>query len=151
MLTNGLLLLIPSLVRNGNKDSRNMPRLDGLLMGFGAALSVIPGFSQVGASVSIGIARGVDRKYALKLSYLLLIPGLMIHMLFDLIALFAVGLPAFSTVGMIALVVGGIFAYIGSQIGYRVMHFLSFSTNFSRFSYYCFGVGLFTFVLFLTI
>lgn len=151
LIANGILLLIPSLVRNGNKDSRNMPRLDGILMGLGAGLSVIPGFSQVGATVSVGISRGVDRKYALKFAYLLLIPGILIHILFDLIAIAAGSAVVFSGLGFAVALVGGIACFLGCLIGYRLMNFLAFSTNFSAFSYYCFGVGLFCFVLFLTI
>lgn len=146
-IANGILLLIPSFVRSGNKDSRNMPRLDGLMMGLGAGLSVIPGFSQVGACVSFGCARGVDKQYALKFTYLLLIPGLLIHIIFDIIAIVSAG-AAFS---FVFALISGIACYIGSYLGYKLMKFLAFSTNFSAFSYYCFGVGLFSFVLFLTI
>lgn len=151
VLANGILLLIPSLVRNGNKDSRNMPRLDGMLMGLGAGLSVIPGISQVGATVSIGISRGVDRRYALKFAYLLLIPGMLIQIVFDVIALAVGGAIAFTGLGLAVAFAGGIGCFLGCLIGYKLMNFLAFSTNFSAFSYYCFGVGLFSFVLFLTI
>lgn len=147
---NGVLLLIPSFVRNGNKDSRNMPRLDGLLMGLGAGLSVIPGISQVGASVSLGIARGVDKKYALKFAYLLLIPGLLLHIIFDIIAVVTDG-AVLAGIGIGVVIASAAASYIGSYLGYKFMNFLAFSTNFSAFGYYCFGVGLFSFVLFLTI
>ena len=151
LLGNGILLLIPSLVRNGNKDSRNMPRLDGILMGLGAGLSVIPGFSQLGATVSIGISRGVDRKFALSFAYLLLIRGMIIHIIFDLLAIAAGSAVAFSAIGLASAAAGGIACFFGCIMGYRLMNSLSFSTNFSGFSYYCFGAGLFCFVLFLTI
>lgn len=151
MIANGVLLLIPSLVRNGNKDPRNMPRLDGILMGLGSGLSVIPGFSQLGATVSIGICRGVDRKFALKFAYLLMIPGLLIHILFDLIAIITGGAALFTGLGLAAALIGGVFCFIGCTIAFRIMDFLSFATNFSGFSYYCFGVGLFSFILFLTV
>lgn len=150
LVINGIALLIPSLVRNGNKDSRNMPRLDGILMGLGAALSVIPGISQVGATLSVGISRGVDRKFALKFAYLLLIPGIMLHILFDILAIVG-GTVVLSGMGLAVACAGGVACFIGCSISYRIMHFLSFSTNFSAFSYYCFGAGLFSFILFLTI
>lgn len=150
LIINGVALLIPSLVRNGNKDSRNMPRLDGILMGLSAAFSVIPGISQVGAALSVGISRGVDRRYALKFAYLLLIPGIIIHILFDIVAIIS-GTVVLSGIGLAVACAGGIACFIGCVIGYRLMNFLSYSTNFSAFSYYCFGAGLFSFILFLTI
>lgn len=146
----GVLLLIPSLVRNGNKDSRNMLRLDSLLMGLAAGLSVIPGFSVVGGVLAAGISRGVDRGYALKFAWLLAIPGLILHIVFDILSIIGGG-AAVSAVGIAGLAAGGIVCFIGSMMGYLVMNSLVRSTNFSPFSYYCFGVGLFAFVLFLTI
>lgn len=151
VLGNGILLLIPSLVRNGNKDQRNMPRLDGMLMGAGAALSVIPGFSQLGCSVAAGISRGVDRKFALRFAYLLMIPGTAMQVLFDIITIFLGGAALFSPMGMLGALVGGVCCYFAAVAANRIMHFLSFNSNFSAFSYYCFGVGLFSFVLFLTV
>lgn len=151
VLANGVLLLVPSLVRNGNKDQRNMPRLDGMMMGSGAALSAIPGFSMLGCTLAAGISRGVDRKFALRYAYLLMIPGMGIRILFDLLAVFTGGAALFSPMGMLAALIGGVLCYLGAIAASRIMQFLSFSSNFSAFSYYCFGVGLFSFVLFLTV
>ena len=148
---NGVLLLIPSLVRNGNKDQHNMPRLDGFMMGLGAALSAIPGFSMLGCTLSTGISRGVDRKFALRFAYLLMIPSMAIQIVFDLLAIFTGGAALFSAVGLLAALIGGVCCYFGALAANRMMQFLSFSSNFSPFSYYCFGVGLFSFVLFLTV
>ena len=151
LIGNGVILLIPSLVANGNKDPRNMPRLDGMLMGLGAGLSVIPGFSQMAGTLGFGISRGVDRKFALKFACLLLIPGLIAHLVFDGIALFTAGGIVLSVMGVAAAVVCGTSCFVGCVLGFRLMNFLAFSTNFSGFSYYCFGAGLFSFVLFLMI
>ena len=151
LVANGVILLRPSLVANGNKDPRNMPRLDGMIMGLGAALSVIPGFSQMGGTLGFGISRGVDRKFALKFACLLLIPGLLVHIIFDLVALFAAGGLALSVTGVLHALVCMVSCFAGCVLGYRLMNFLVFSTNFSAFSYYCFGAGLFSFILFLMI
>lgn len=151
VLANGVILLVPSLVRNGNKDPRNMPRLDGILMGVGAGLSVIPGFSQLGTTVGIGISRGVDRKFALKFAYLLMIPGMIAHIVFDVIAIVTGGAALFTGAGLVIALIGGVFCFLGCRIAHNVMQFMSYATNFSGFSYYCFGVGLFAFVLFLTV
>lgn len=151
LLANGVILLYPSLVPNGNKDPRNMPRLDGMLMGLGAGLSVIPGFSQMGCTLGFGISRGVDRKFALKFACLLLIPGLVLHLVFDCIAIFTAGGIALSLMGVLTAAICGAGCFAGAVLGYRLMNFLVFGTNFSTFSYYCFGAGLFSFILFLMI
>jgi len=151
VLANGVLLLIPSLVRNGNKDQYNMPRLDGILMGLSAGLSAVPGFSQLGCTLAVGISRGVDRKFALRFAYLLMIPGLLLQVFFDLIAIFTGGAALFTPIGLLGAIIGGVSCYFGGLAANRIMHFLSFNSNFSAFSYYCFGVGLFSFVLFLIV
>lgn len=147
---NGLLLLIPRLVRSGNKDSRNMPRIDGILMGLGAGLSVIPGVSQVGASVSLGAARGVERGFALRFAYILMIPGLVMDLIFDVIRIAAAGM-ALSGAGLAIALAGAVFAGIGSWLAQRFMKFLSFQAGFSGFAYYCWGAGLLCMILFLTV
>ena len=150
LVLNGILVLLPRLLRSANKDSRNMPRSDSFVMGLAAALSVIPGFSLVGCTTAAGISRGVDRKYALKFAYLLLIPGLVLHIIFDVAALF-LGSAVIGSVGIAAALIGGIAAFAGVVIAYRITNFLIYGSNLSPFSYYCFGAGLFAFLLFLMI
>lgn len=147
---NGVIVLLPALVRNGNKDQRNMSRLDALMMGLGAALSAIPGFSMLGCALAVGISRGVDRKFALRFAWLLMLPGLVMELIFDVLRIIGSGL-VFSPLGLLGALLGGIFCYGGAIAAHRSMDFLSFSSNFSAFSYYCFGVGLFSFLLFLTV
>lgn len=147
---NGVIVLLPALVRNGNKDQRNMSRLDALLMGLGAALSAIPGFSMLGCALALGIRRGVDRKFALRFAWLLMLPGLVMELIFDVLRIVGSGL-IFSPLGLLGALLGGVFCYAGATAAHRSMDFLSFSSNFSAFSYYCFGVGLFSFLLFLIV
>ncbi len=150
LLLNGVLLILPSLTRNGNKDSRNMPRLDGFLMGLGAGLSVLPGISAIGACASIGIARGVDRRFALHFSYLMLIRVLLVDMIFDVIAI-AMGGVIFSVWGLVFAALGAILAGLGAALAIKVMNFMASGNGFSGFAYYSWGVGLFCFILFLTV
>lgn len=148
---NGLILFVPNLLPSGNKDSRNMARIDGFLMGLAAAISVIPGFSLVGAAVAVGLIRGVDRKYALRFAYLLLIPGLVMDLIFDILAIAAAGNVVFAPAVLVIYLLGAAAAAIGSRIGVRLMGSLSEHGGFSGFSYYCWGAGLFCFTLFLLI
>lgn len=151
LIVNGFLLLIPSLVRSGNMESRNMPRMNGVLMGFGGGLSVIPGISPVGGAVSLGQWRGVERKYALKFAYILLIPGLGIQILFDVFSIFMGGAAAFSGTGLLCAVIGSAAAGFSCNLGLKLMHYLAQRIDFSCFAYYSWGTALLCFVLFLMI
>lgn len=150
LLLNGILLILPALTRTGNKDSRNMPRLDGFLMGLGAGLSVLPGVSAIGACASIGMARGVDRKFALRFSYLMLIRVLIVDIVFDSIAIAVSGV-AFTTMGLLFAALGAVLAGLGAALAIKLMNFMASANGFSGFAYYSWGIGLFCFILFLTV
>lgn len=151
LILNGILLLSPSLVRTGNMNSRNMPRIYGVLMGLGGGLGVVPGISPVAGAMSLGHWRGVDRQYGLRFAHLLLIPGLAIRMVFDLIGIFMGGAAAFSGVGFLAAVAGAVAAGIACNLALKLMNFLSQHGGFSGFAYYSWGTALLCFVLYLMI
>lgn len=151
LTVNGLLLLIPGLVRSGNMNSRNMPKMNGFLMGLGAGLGVVPGVSPVGGAMSLGQWRGVDRRYALKFAYLLMIPGLGIQILFDLISIVLGGAAAFSGMGLLCALAGAIAAGIACNLGLKLMNRIGEVAGFTGFAYYSWGMALLCFVLFLMI
>lgn len=148
LIVNGVLLYVPRLLPAGNKDPRNMARLDGMLMGLGAGLSVVPGISMIGASVSLGLARGVDRRQALRLSMLLMMAGLAVEAVFDVIALTGSAV-TFSGMGLVIALLGAVLAGFGARIGIRSMEFLAFKAGFSGFAYYCWGMALICVFLYL--
>ena len=151
LIVNGSLLLIPGLVRSGNMDSRNMPKMNGFLMGVGAGLGVVPGISPVGGALSLGLWQGVDRRYGLKFAHILLIPALGVEMIFDVISMIMGGAAAFSGMGLLIAIAGAIAAGIGCHFGLKLMHFLAQKTGFTLFAYYSWGAALLCFVLFLMI
>ena len=151
LTVNALLLLIPAFVRSGNMDSRNMPRMNGLLMGFGAGLGVVPGISPVAGAVSLGRWQGVDRNYALEFAYILLIPLTAIRMVFDLISIFTGGAASFSGLGLLFALAGAAAAGLGCHLGLKLMKLLSQHSSLTGFAYYSLGTALLCFVLFLMI
>lgn len=151
LILNGLLLLVPGLVRSGNMDSRNMPRMNGVLMGIGCGMGVLPGISPLGATLSLGLWRGVDRAYALRFSYILLIPGLGMQILFDVLRIFTGGAAAFSGPGLLSALIGATAAGISASWGIRIMNSLAQRTGFAGFAYYSWGAALLCFSLFLMI
>lgn len=148
MLVGGVLLWLPNVVRSGNKDSRNMSRLDGFLMALGGALSLIPGISCLGAAYSAGVARGVERKYALRFSWLLLIAALGVRIVLDLLSVIGGG-AALSTYAVLIAVCGAVSTAFGSWCGIRLCQSMVKARGLSGFAYYCWGFSLLCFVLFL--
>ncbi len=61
----------------GNRDESSMTWKDSLIIGSGQVLSLLPGVSRSGATISAGLFRGFDRVAATKLSFFLGIPALL--------------------------------------------------------------------------
>jgi len=60
----------------GSKDSGGITWLDAALVGIAQGLAVIPGVSRSGASISSGLARGMDRATAFRYSFLASLPAI---------------------------------------------------------------------------
>ena len=90
-LVNALILFLADHMPRGNRDSVTMSALDGIVMGFAGALSVLPGISRTGCVASYVIARGTDDDNAANWSVLLGIPALIFAAIFDLASFVAYG------------------------------------------------------------
>ena len=151
LVLSGALLLLPAIYRSGNMDARNMPKGNGLLMGVGGGMGVLPGFSPVAGALSLGQWSGVDRRFALKFAHILLIPALGIQMVFDLIDIFMGGAAAFSGFGLLTALTGAVAAGVGCHYGLKLVEDLARTRGFTVFAYYSWGMALLCFVLFLMI
>jgi undecaprenyl-diphosphatase len=60
-----------------DREERALTVTDGLVMGLGQCLALVPGVSRSGATISTGLLRGLDRVAATRLSFLLGIPALL--------------------------------------------------------------------------
>lgn len=147
LFVNGVILYIPQFLPSSNRDSRTLSRVDGLLMGLGGALSVLPGISGIGTSVSIGSVRGADRTYALNLSLLMSCVICICLIAYDVSAIISYGLDTVAFLDVIKYVFSSFAAFVGAILGIRIMRIMANNSGFYAFSYYCWGLALFTFIL----
>lgn len=144
LFVNGLILYIPQFLPSGNRDSRTLSRVEGLLMGLGGTISVVPGISAVGTMISVGSVCGVERTYCLDLA---LMTNLFLNAgftVFDVMAIADKGLGNLSAVILVRYLVAALAAFLGASLGIRVLRRLS---GYAGFGFYCFGMALFIFVL----
>lgn len=147
LFVNGLILYIPQFLPGSNKDSRSLSRVEGILMGLGGGLSVLPGMSAMGVSVSVGSVCGVERGYAVNMSLLM---SLGIHVgliVFDIMALISGGIGGLTLMGVLQCIVSAAAAFGGVTLGVKLMRSLAQNGGFALFGYYCWGLALFTFIL----
>ncbi|WP_347350134.1 undecaprenyl-diphosphate phosphatase [Intrasporangium sp.] len=65
------------------RGEHSVTPLDGLVIGLVQCFSLVPGVSRSGATISAGLARGIDRVTATRLSFFLAIPALTAAGLFE--------------------------------------------------------------------
>ena len=152
MILCGVILHIPTHMRSANKDGRHLGKRDGVLMGLGYALSAIPGVSGVGAAVSMGLIRGADRRYAVRLAWMLLCGGLLASIGIDVLSIVGAGLK-FDLNLILNALIAGISAAVGTALAVRLMFALirRGGIGISGFRYYNWGLALLCLALFLLV
>ena len=148
-IVNGIIVVVPEYIRQGNKDGRFMSGMDSFLIGAFGALSVIPGISRVATINLYSMLRGVSRSNALNWALLMSVPALAVFLVFDIIHLFIIPLGTITFITILYYLVSAIAAYFGAYLGIHIMRYLSVHTGFAGFAYYSWGAAMFSFVLFL--
>ncbi len=145
---NGVLLFIMGNVRQGNKASRHMTRLDTISIATLGTASAVPGISLVGTVASTAILRGMQRQTALSLALLICVPVMLVRIVVDLI-LVLLGGTSLTLLGFFCCVGGALLSYSGGLISIRFVRFAVNRSGLAGFSYYAWGAALLTFILFL--
>lgn len=147
---NGIMVYIPEHLPQSNKEASQMSALDSLLIGLSAALSIFPGMSGTGCSLSCAVIRGADRQKALNWVLILSIPAILILLVFDFISLFSVGLGAVTFQSILGYILSAIAAFAAACGGISIIQFITMRSGISPFGYYCWGMSLLSFILYLT-
>ncbi len=149
LLLNAMILLFAEHIQHGNRDSRTMTGLDGIVMGILGALSSFPGISRTGIISAYATARGADNQNAINWALLLGIPAIIFAACYDVVLIFAVGVGALSFPVIIGCILSGIGAFAGGYLAISMLVSILNHTGYSPFVYYSFGAALFSFVLYL--
>lgn len=149
LIVNGLILLFAEHIQHGNRDSRTMTGLDGIIMGILGALSFFPGISRTGIISAYATTRGADNQNATNWAFLLGIPAIIFAACYDIVMIFIAGIGAFSFQIFIGCILSGIGAFAGSYIAIKMLTSVLNHTGYSPFIYYSFGAALFSFALYL--
>ena len=151
LLLNGVILFLPNLLPTGNKDARSMSALEGLLIGMGGSVSVLPGVSAVGGAISVASACGAERTFALNLTYLMQMVLTIGLIGFDFAAVFAAGIGGLTFAVFLRYLIAAIAAFFGAYTGIKAMRMLAVNIGFSVFAFYSFGAALLSFLLYLMV
>lgn len=151
LITSGILIYVPQFQPGANRTSYHVTPLESLCMGVFGGLSVMPGLSRMGCYLTLGLLRGWDRKYVLDIAFLVSVPALAILIILDLVSLIVVGFAAITTGFLLCSILAGLAAFAGAWLAMVIMRYLCSGANYSGFAYYSWGLGLFTFILYLMV
>lgn len=134
LLATGVLLF----VSRWGRGSKALSYLDALFVGLIQGLSIIPGVSRSGATISAALLRGVNREAAFEFSFLLSIPAVLGALIVE-----AGDLDLLVGGGDVALVALGV--AVSMVVGYlslKVLLRLVLSNKLYWFTFYCWVAGI---------
>jgi undecaprenyl-diphosphatase len=144
LFTVGIALVINGFILYSTKffkPGRKLSSIDSLLIGTAQAVSIVPGISRSGITVSAAIARKIDKKTAYKFSFLL-----------SILAILGASLVKFGEIDFaqepIEVVLVGI--AISALVGYFALKTVAktvLTGDFHKFAYYCWLIGILVLLL----
>ena len=138
LLITGTLLFVSDRMAKGKKTARTATMLDALLVGVGQAIAVVPGLSRSGTSISAGLLRGFQRKFAVRFSFIMSIPAVLGANIISIKDAMEAGI---DTSLMPMYIAGTIVAAVSGYFAIRLVNLLADKGKFGNFAYYCWGVG----------
>lgn len=145
LVTGGLLFVSDRYIKTGTKRETTMTLRDAIVIGLVQAVAIIPGLSRSGSTIAVGLARGLNRNFAVRFSLLLSIPAVVGAMVWEL---FSVIVNGFDASLLPAYLVGFVFAaVVGFFCVQLLRRIVAKKGRFGNFAYYCWGVGVLTIIL----
>lgn len=139
LLITGVLLLIADLAKEGRKKPKDVSYGNGLIIGAAQGLATLPGLSRSGTTIAACILCGLDRRFAVKYSFILSIPAILGAAVLEIKDVVAEPI-AMGQIGIYA--VGMVFSAVVGYICIKTMLVVVRNKKFKYFSYYCFIVGV---------
>ena len=144
LLITGVLLWLSDRCRRGKKTEKNTTVLDVLLIGLAQAVATLPGISRSGMTITAGCFRGLDRRFAVRFSFLLSIPAVLGANILDLADAAKEGID-WSQLPVYA--VGIVTAAVSGYLCLKLIRFIADKGKFGAFAYYCWFAGAVTLIL----
>ena len=134
-----LLLALSEVYGNRKKLLTDINLKDVILLGLAQSLSIFPGVSRSGITLTSALFSGIERKTAARLSFLVGIPAISISGLVELLTLFR----SLSIIDLIPIVIGIVASFFSSIIAIDLFLKFLVKNNTFIFVYYRLAFGFF--------
>ena len=144
LITGGVLYVSDRYIKRGNKTEKTMTMADAIIIGLAQAVAIIPGLSRSGTTISVGLARGLSRAFAVRFAMLLALPAILGATIYSLYNAIREGIgfslfPIYLAGAAVAAIVG----FFAIQLLRRVVS----KSGAGKFAYYCWGAGALAIIL----
>lgn len=148
LIITAILLFLSEKLAGGNTDLEKMSSKRAFGVGCFQALGTLPGISRSGSTIVGGLFCGLDKKTAVRFSFLMSIPAILGALVLDVKDIFTA--PS-QTLSFLPVVVGMITAAISGYFAIKFLLKLVEKSKLSYFSIYCTFAGIFAIILNFTI
>jgi undecaprenyl-diphosphatase len=138
-----LILALAEKIAKFKKDLENVTILDSIIIGFAQALSLIPGSSRSGTTITAGLFVGLKRETAARFSFLLSIPAVFASGVLQLYEAINFVDQAMAVNIIVATIVSGVSGYLAIDF---LLKYLKRNSTFV-FIYYRIALGIFILIL----
>lgn len=145
-LCTGAILMISDYVPEKGKRLKEANYGDAFCIGVSQGLATLPGISRSGTTITACLLCGFDRKFAAKYSFIMSIPAVLGALILELTHISEQSVTG-SDVGcyILGMIIAGIIGYIALRITMKLV----LSKFFKYISFYCFLMGLVSFITFI--
>ena len=139
LILTGVILFLSDRMAKGRKTARNTTLKDAVLIGVAQGFATLPGLSRSGSTIAAGMALGLDRKFAVRFSFLMSLPAVLGATILEVVDVVSEGtfdsamLPKY----LLGMVIAGVVGYF--SIG--LVNLLASKGKFGAFAYYCWIAG----------
>lgn len=137
LLVTGLLLWLTRGLKRGGRNAAQLKIWDALFIGVIQGVAILPGISRSGATIAMGLFRGLNRETAARYSFLLSIPAILGAMVSELGETAASGFPPAGV-----LLLGVFIAAVAGYGALRVLIHLVKKGDLHAFAPYCWLLGV---------
>jgi undecaprenyl-diphosphatase len=125
----------------GKKTPKETTYKNAVVLGIAQGIATLPGISRSGTTLTVGVLSGLDRKFAIKYSFIMSIPAILGACVLDLKDLFEPG-NAIGNTQLAYYIVGAVVAGVVGYVCIRTLLVLFKNRKMKYFSYYCFVMGI---------
>lgn len=151
LFVSGMLLYLPQFYRRGNKAAETVSGLDAVLLGASCGLSSVPGLSGFAGGLFTGSLRGMDSRFAADNSMMMLLSVVPVLIAFDVYEIIVQAQTLFTAGWIVLYFLAALAAFGGACLAVKLVRFLAVRVGFSGFAFYCWGLSVFTFAVYLIV